>query len=259
MGTDPLHLAAVLGAGLAAGFINSVAGGGSLLTLPALLSLGLPAAAANGTNRVGVLLQSSVASAAFHKKGLLDTRYGLLLTAAAIPGAVAGALLAVEVDEILFRRLLGVVMLLVLAHILRGGRGRTRAGGAPNAAAAAPDTRPRHPALLVAGYVFVGLYAGFIQAGVGFIQLALLTSLGRLTIVKSNAFKVLNDLAMQSVALAVFALSGTVDWAWGSALAAGMMLGSWCGVHWQVRSGEIWVRRFLAACIVGFAAKLLFS
>lgn len=250
-GTDPLQLAAVLAAGLAAGFINSVAGGGSLLTLPALMSLGLPAATANGTNRIGILAQSTVASAAFHRKGLLDARYGLLLTAAALPGAAAGALFAVEVDETLFRRLLAVVMLLLLAHILREGRARARA--------AAPERAlsPRRPALLVAGYLFVGLYAGFLQAGVGFIQLALLTGLGRLPVVKSNAFKVFNDLAMQGVALAVFAAAGTVDWAWGLALAAGMMLGSWGGVHWQVRSGEVWARRFLAACILGFSAKLL--
>jgi uncharacterized membrane protein YfcA len=247
--TDILLTAAVFCAGLAAGFINVVAGGGSLLTLPLLIFLGLPAAAANATNRVGVLLQNVVASSTFRSQGLLETKLALRLMLAAVPGAVLGALVALEMDDRLFRRVLAVVMLLVLVSIVRrrraGARGDGEGGG------------PVRPLPLFACFFFVGFHSGFIQAGVGFVIIAALTSFGGLGLIRSNGVKVFSILMIQVVSLAIFASLGSVHWVWGLTLAAGTMVGGWAGVRWQVKQGEVWIHRILVVAIVVCAVKLL--
>jgi len=246
---DILLTAAVFCAGLAAGFINVVAGGGSLLTLPLLIFLGLPAAAANATNRVGVLLQNVVASSTFHRQGLLEARLGLRLMLAALPGAVLGALVAVEMDDRLFRRVLAGVMLLVLVSLIR----RRRAGSRDDRG----NGGPLRPLPLYVCFFFVGFHSGFIQAGVGFVIIAALTGFGGLGLIRANGVKVFAILMIQVVSLAIFASMGSVHWIWGLTLAAGTMIGGWAGVRWQVKQGEVWVHRILVVAIVVCAVKLL--
>jgi uncharacterized membrane protein YfcA len=252
--SDPnlAYIAAVFFSGLVAGFFNVVAGGGSLLTLPVLIFLGLPAATANATNRVGILLQNVVATATFRRRGLLDVRLGLRLMLAAAPGAVLGALMAVEMDDRLFRWVLAGIMLLVLVSLIRRRR-HPGPGGAPAAAA-----RPQHPLALYASFFFVGFHSGFIQAGVGFVIIAALNSFGGLGLVRSNGIKVMSILMIQAIALGIFAALGSVNWVWGLTLAAGTMLGGWAGVRWQVIKGELWVYRILVGAIIAFALMLLF-
>lgn len=243
--------AVVFFAGLVAGFINVVAGGGSLLTLPVLIFLGLPAAAANATNRVGILLQNVVASSTFHRQGLLEARLGLRLMLAAAPGAVLGALVAVDMDDRLFRWVLAGVMLLVLVSIIR----RRRASG-PGPASLDPAGERNQPALY-ASFFFIGFHSGFIQAGVGFVIIAALSSFSGMGLVRSNGIKVLTILMMQVISLGIFAAMGSVHWMWGLTLASGTMIGGWAGVRWQVKQGEVWVYRVLVVSIIVFALKLL--
>ncbi len=139
LNSDMTLTALVFFSGLAAGFINVVAGGGSLLTLPVLLFLGLPAATANATNRVGILLQNVVATSTFRRQGLLEAGLGLRLMLAAAPGAALGALVAVDVDDRLFRWVLGAVMLLVLVSIIRR---RRSPGPGPSPAGLAGSVAP---------------------------------------------------------------------------------------------------------------------
>ena len=105
---------AIIGAGFIAGFINTLAGSGSLVTLPLLIFLGLPANVANGTNRVGVLLQNVVAVDSFHRQKVMDWRRGLTLSLPAIVGSIIGAQIAVNLDETMMRRTIGALMVVML-------------------------------------------------------------------------------------------------------------------------------------------------
>jgi uncharacterized membrane protein YfcA len=107
-------------------------------------------------------------------------------------------------------------------------------------------------------FFLVGAYGGFIQAGVGFLILAVTTA-GGLNLIRGNALKVTLVLAFTPLALAVFTWSGKVDWAMGFALAAGNFLGALAGVRLQILKGHKWVRSVVTVTILLFAVRLLFS
>lgn len=239
-------------AGLAAGTVNVLAGGGSLLTVPVLIFLGLPATVANGTNRVAILAQNVGASWGFHRRGRLDTRW---LRPALVPtliGALAGAWLATRVSDEAFQRILAGVMIgAALWMVVRAPR------GADDLHAEPPTTAAGRWALTFA-WLVVGVYGGFIQAGLGFLILAVVSAAG-LDLVRGNALKVTLVLAYTPFALLVFALDGLVDWRFGAALAAGNLVGGQIGVHLTVLKGQAWVRRVVVAAVVVFAIRLLTS
>ena len=100
----------ILISGIAAGFINVMAGGGSLLTLPILIFLGLPAAKANGTNRIAIAIQCASGVAGFHRKGFSDFRFSASLVLPATAGALIGANIAVDMPDVMFKRVLAAIM-----------------------------------------------------------------------------------------------------------------------------------------------------
>jgi len=143
--------------GLIAGLINTVAGGGSLLTLPILIFLGLPSAVANGTNRVAILLQTAVAIREFTKKKLLDYKFSVLVAIPAIAGALWGASVAIRIDDELFNKILASVLILCvgLTVLKTKPQGKQQKQG------------PIRLVLSLLAFVLIGIYGGFIQAGVG--------------------------------------------------------------------------------------------
>jgi uncharacterized membrane protein YfcA len=239
------QLALLVGAGLVAGVLNTLAGGGSLLTLPLLLWIGLPAPVANGSNRISLILQNVSGTWNFHRSGRLHWPTALLLGACAVPMALLGAWVAVDIDDHWFRRIL-VAILVVSIVVVARGRGN---GG--------ELSEPVERLKLAAWFVVVGFYAGFIQAGLGFALLALLHGLGQLDLVRSNAIKVTMVLMCQLAALMVFALADSVDWSAGLALAAGSASGAAIAVRLQVRKGSQWVRRIILVLLGTFAAILI--
>ncbi len=252
-GLEPLRLGVLLLAGLAAGFINVNAGGGSLITLPALIFLGLPTTVANATNRVGLVLQNTVSSSAFARGGRLPVRLSLLLLLPALPGAWLGTRIAIGLDEVWFRRILAVILLFVLGIILRRPRGKEGpVGGTRRQPGGVP-----HPWWLAGSFFLLGIYAGVIQAGAGFLLIAAVNRLGGLDLVRTNAVKVFVVLFLQVLALVLFWREGLVWWQPGLVLGAGTMIGGYVGTHAQMEHGERWVRRFLVVCVIAFAVKLL--
>jgi uncharacterized membrane protein YfcA len=238
----------VVAAGFLAGFINTLAGSGSLVTLPLLIFAGLPANVANGTNRVAILLQNVVGVASFRSQKVLDTRRGLLLAAPAIVGAVAGAQIAVNLDETAMRRAIGVLMVVMLVVVwVRPKRWLEGKPGGPG------RVGWREAAIFFA----IGVYGGFIQAGVGIFLLAGLVLGAGYDLVRANAVKLLIVLCFTVFALAVFVLNGQVQWGVGLVLAAGNMLGAWVAARVAVRRGAGFVRWLLIAVIVVSAAMLL--
>lgn len=237
--------------GIVAGTLNVIAGGGSMLTLPVMIFLGLPPTVANGTNRVAIVVQSVGATASFERKRLISRSWVALAAPPAVLGAVLGTWGAVEVGNVDFQRILAGV--LVIAAVWSLWRPKSEPDGTD---AAVPRGARRWG--FAFAFFLVGIYGGFIQAGVGFLILAV-TSAGGLDLVHGNAVKVPMALAFTSVALVLFALSGKVDWTVGAALAAGNFLGGLFGVHLTVLKGHRWVRGVITVTTVLFAIRLLWT
>ncbi|HJU85860.1 MAG TPA: sulfite exporter TauE/SafE family protein [Gemmatimonadota bacterium] len=243
---------ALLAVGAVSGALNVLAGGGSFLSLPLLIFLGLPPGVANGTNRVAILVQNMGAVWRFRTHGLFDPAWIPLAAGPAIAGAVLGTWAAIEIGDEAFRRVLAGLMVVATLWILWDPLSRRR--GARNAA---PDGVPQggRRAAFAAAFFAVGLYGGFVQAGIGFLLAAVATWAG-LDLVRGNALKVLVVLLLTPISLAIFAWSGRVDWLAGLPLAAGHLLGALAGVRWTVLKGHVWIKRFLTVAVVAFAIKL---
>ena len=235
-------------AGVVAGALNVVAGGGSFLTLPIMLFFGLPAAMANGTNRVGVLTQNFGGLAGFHHHGMLDWDWSLKASIPALAGAALGVWAALAMPDFAFRRVLSIAMVVVTIWSLLN---RPRS---PDGSVVRP---PSHP-IVVLGVFVVGLYGGFIQAGVGFLSLAITTA-ARMDLVRGNAVKLLTGLLFTVLSLAVFASAGQVNWPLGIALAIGNLIGSQFGVRLAVFKGHDWLQKVVTATVILFAVMLWFQ
>lgn len=245
--------------GVFAGAINTIAGGGSLIALPALIVAGLPANVANATNRVGVLFQSSVATVQFARADKLDTRATLALLAPTGAGAIAGAFLAVDIDEQLFRRVIAAAMLLMLVAILlkpkRWLTGRDGANSIDGDGDGESGTRA-WAGWRYLGFLAVGFYGGFLQAGVGVFLLGALVLFAGMDLVRANAAKVLLVALFTLPALGIYLYYDLVEWAPGLALAAGSSIGAWLGAKLTVDWGPKFVRWVLVAVIVTSSTRL---
>ena len=234
--------------GVVAGFLNVLAGGGSLMTLPLLIFFGLPVATANGTNRIAILCQNIFAIAGFKRQGVFPIRIALICTPPALIGSYIGANMAITVDEMLFRRILAVVMIGVLIFMIIDPLKRLQRSEMP--------MTPIRLTVLIVSFFGIGVYGGFVQAGVGFIIITGLLVHG-LDLVRINAIKVLVIFAFTIVALGVFVVHGQVDYVLGLALATGNSLGGWFATHMAVKKGHEWIKRFVIVTVFILAMRLL--
>ena len=244
-------LALLFLAGAVAGTLNVIAGGGSFLSLPVLIFFGLPAGVANGTNRVGILLQNAAASWSFRRHGVLDKGALVWAAAPAVPGGVLGAWLALELSDAMFQRILAILMVILTLWSLVS-KAESPKDKPPEEAHSVPRERL---ALVACGFFLAGVYAGFVQAGVGFLILAL-TSAAGLDLVRGNAVKVLSLFCLTVLALAVFAWQGRVDWGMGLALGLGNLTGGLLGARLTVLKGHAWIRKVVIVMVIFFAVKL---
>lgn len=229
--------------GLAAGVINTLAGGGSALTVPLLVLAGVPGTQANGSNRVGVLAASAAAAAAFRRSGttsIAGTRAVLLPT---IVGSVIGSVTISRIADDTFETIFGLLMIpIVILTIFK-----------PKAKV---DVRPWPAWVTVLVFLGIGLYGGAFQAGLGLVLLAALTHAGY-DLVTANNIKVVINLSVTAIALPVFVLAGDVVWAPALVLASGFMAGGWFGAKLAVRGGERIVRIFMVGASLLLAGKLI--
>jgi hypothetical protein len=235
--------------GFAAGFVNTIAGSGSLLTVPMLILLGLPANVANGTNRVGVTFQNLVAIAAFRRQGAFDYAGVWRLLVPSVLGGIVGAQLAVDLDETLLRRLIGGLMIALLVVMLVH----------PERWLAASGARRRARLWLELPVFFaIGIYGGFVQIGVGIFLMAALVLCSGFDLLTANALKNALVLAFTAAALIVFVVHGQVQWTLGLLVAAFQGVGAWFAVRLSVRRGARFVRWAMIA-IVAASALALFA
>lgn len=232
-------------AGIVAGFINTLAGGGSTITLAALTFAGLPSPIANATNRIAIFFQTGVATLKFKKHDKLRIKPILHITIAAIVGAIIGSFFAVNISSETFDIILGIVFIFILIMmLLPKNNTKTR------------KKLPKWGELLI--FLGVGFYGGFVQAGVGFIFLATLNQVESFDLVKANAAKVFIVMVYTLFSLIVFISAGKVMWGYGLLLASGNIIGAYIGAASAIKKGEKLVKIVLAIAIV-FACLKLFG
>jgi uncharacterized protein len=240
----------LLATGVIAGFLNVMAGGGSLLTVPIMVFMGIPGPVANGTNRIGIIAQNITSVITFFKKGFSDFKLSLSLAAMALPGSIAGAYLGTRLDGVWFNRTLAIIMLGVMI-IMAVDKGKK--------AEQTSDTISR--GRLVTGHLLmiaVGFYGGFIQIGVGFIIMPVLHRVLGLDMVRVNMHKVFIVGIYTIAALIVFASQIEILWTLGACLAVGNSIGGWLGTHTSISKGEKTIKIVLNTVMVIFIIKLLF-
>lgn len=235
--------------GLTAGFINAVSGGGSMLTLPALIFIGLPPSLANGSNRVAVVVQNIAALATYHQLKITNHRLAFSLALPTIVGAFLGALVSIRLDDTQFRTILGIVLLLLIGPVLAEPQLNTRFANRQHAF--------RESWGLWAVFFVIGIYSGFLQVAAGLFFLLVLSLLGGMNLVLANSIKVTAMLCTTATALLVFVADNKVAWGPGLLLAAANAFGAWLGARWGVRKGEYWIRVVLISTVIGMALQLL--
>ncbi len=240
----------IVAVGIVAGIINTLAAGGSLLTLPVLMALGLPPNMANGTNRIAIFLQNVVGVGSFHKQKVMDFPSGFRVGIPAVIGAIAGAFIAVNLnDEVMKLAIAGVMILVFFLMLLN-----------PNRWINSHEEHPPIPYWMqVVVFFFVGIYGGFIQAGVGFFLLTSLVLGSGFELLKANALKLFVILLYTPLALVIFFVHGDVNIWMGLVLAVGNMTGAWIGTKIAVKQGAKFIRYFVLVAILIAATKLIWD
>jgi len=241
---DVVDAVVVVGAGLVAGVVNAMAGGGSLLTVGMLTVFAdLPGLIANGTNRVGVLVQNAASVAGYRKEGVSGLRRAVPVLIPAILGSLVGSVLVSSLTDEAFERTFGILMVPLLILSLKP----PKATGTEIAWS---------PALTAAVFFGIGLYGGAFQAGVGLIIVVALSRSG-LDLVNANAVKVVVIMALTAMAVPVFIARGKVDWGFALLLSIGFALGGWVGARAAVRGGERLIRPVLVVAVVALAGRMV--
>ena len=243
-----LEISLLIGAGILVGFINTLAGGGSVISLSALMFLGLPAGIANGTNRIGILLQTIVSVRNFHVSKSLDWKKGIYLAIPAVAGAILGSQLASDLNENLLEKIIGGLLIFIMViMILKPERWLIENTERINR---------KVSFLQILIFLAIGFYGGFIQAGVGFFLLSGLVLGAGYELVKANAIKNLIVLLYTPFALVVFIIHDEVHFLYGIILAIGNMVGAYFASKLAIQKGAGFIRWIIFAVIILTALKL---
>lgn len=247
-----LHYGILFFVGCLAGYTNVMAGGGSLLTVPAMVFMGIPDAVANGTNRIAILAQTFASMWVFFRKGITELRLSLSLALFTLPGALAGAWYGTQLRGVWFNRVLAAVMLAVLVLMYLKPAERAETATSP-----VVTTRGRYwlTHILMIG---VGFYGGLIQVGIGFIIMPILHRVMGLDLLRVNLHKVFLILPFTALSLAIFIAKVGVVWAAGLALALGNAAGGWLATHMMIKSGDKIIYMVFNIALLGMIIKLLF-
>ena len=233
-------------AGFISGAINTIAGGGSLLTLPILIFMGLPPSVANGTNRIQLIFGQFFAVYGYKSKGLFDYQLCIWLAFSAVLGSIIGAKIAVELPEELFKKILSIIMILVMINIFFKKNKKVEEN----------ITSKKKQKLSILLFFFIGLYGGFIHAGVGFLMILILCGINGFSIIKANSVKVFVAFFFTLFALFIFILESKINIIYGINLAIGSSLGGWLTSRWSFDKSETYMRYILCVIICFLAIRL---
>ena len=236
--------------GFIVGIINTMAGGGSLITLPLLIFLGLPPSVANGTNRIAIMMTAFSANMWFKSKVLSTYPFSAYLGVFALVGSIIGAHIAIDIEGEVFNKILSIIMILVVLIIIFK----------PRIVKSTLEVRTtgKHLIFSCIAFFFIGVYGGFVNAGIGFVIMLFLHFFNRLNLIEVNATKVVIVLVYTLGAFITFVFNDMVDWSYGICLAIGTLNGGWFTSRWSVKKGENFIRIFLTVIVVFMAFKLWF-
>ncbi len=232
--------------GIVVGIINTLAGGGSIITITMFTALGLPITVANGTNRIAVLFQNLTATATFLKKRMLNIRHGLLLSIPVIVGNIAGSLVATHIDETAFKICFGVILLVILVYIIFDNKFKIKEGHNI-------DIKPQH----YLWFLLIGFYGGYIYIGIGYLILAITLWSMRMDIVAANVIKGFVILIATPFSLAVFMINEQVAYMFGLLHGVGNIIGSFIASHYLVGWGKGFIKGFTAIVVIICFADLI--
>ncbi|MBM7633270.1 TSUP family transporter [Geomicrobium sediminis] len=236
--------------GFFAGVINTVSAGGSLLTLPMLIFLGLPSAEANGTNRVAIVVQSLSAVLAFKRKGKLETKVSSIVALPAIIGSIFGAMAAVSISDALFQLILAITMIVTIVFIVWDPSKREAPGVMLSS---------NRKVLGMIAFFAIGFYGGFIQVGAGFYIVLTAMLIMQLSFIHANSVKVMITGLYIFVSLLVFGINGEVNWWLGLVLALGNASGAWLGSNIIMSSQSKWIKWILFVTVIVMSIRLIYE
>lgn len=236
--------------GTLGGMVNTLAGGASIFILSILLFFGMPANIANGTNRLGIFVQNLAGTITFQRSGLLDIPSSLVYVLPAIAGAIVGAWVATDISQEKLELIMAVVMGITLYPILRKPKTPAVQG--------MPGQKKKNY-LTIPLFFAIGFYGGFIQAGIGLLIIVALSRVVNLSIIRSNAIKMLTILIYTFPVFIIFVYNDLVNWPVAIALAAGQIAGTWIASHYLVQhpKANIWVKWLLVIMIAMAILKII--
>ena len=233
--------------GVIAGFINTVAGGGSLLTLPILIFMGLPSNIANGTNRIAIFMQNIFSISGYKSRGVSDFKYSSWLSVSALIGSIIGAKIAININEDMFNKILSVVIIIVVLTIIYNKK--TFNINSENISI-------EKKIISVIIFFFIGIYGGFIHAGVGFLILSILSNYNGIQLSKANSIKVFVVFVYTFFALIVFIMENKINWILGINLGIGNSIGGWIASRWSYNKPDKIIKIFIIISSAIMAFKL---
>ena len=243
---DNLHLFFIFTAGIVVGFINVLAAGGSFLTLAILIAFGLPPTVANGTNRVGLLIQNSFASSKFYRLKLLDHKFVFFVAPFAIAGSFIGSYIATHISNELLKKIIAILMVAIsLITIYKPQR------------LVKSELSSLNKKLMALIFFFIGIYGGFIQAGVGFFIISA-SIWGGFSMIESNAIKVFVITLYTVLILPMFIFAHQINFLVGVILGLGSIIGARLAIHISIKKGDKFIRIALLLLLLVFAVKLMF-
>lgn len=240
----------LVAAGFFAGIVNTIAGGGSFLTIPALMFLcDLSPQVANGTNRIAILFSSAIASLTFRQHGKMDLKLARQLTIPTVCGVPIGASLATELPAEAFRPVFGLVFLVMAIVLIADPKRLVDKGKSIE--------RQYSPVLVFAIFFAIGIYVGFMQAGMGILLLVGMSFLRSGDLLSANAVKNLVGFIVTLTATAFFVFQGLVDWLPGLVAAAGNIAGGYVGAKLAIKKGNRLIFGVMLVVMLATGVKLM--
>ncbi len=225
--------------GVGAGMVNTLAGGGNIFTLSLLLFFGFPTSLANGTNRLGVLVQNFSGAFTFYRNGFLNPRQNLIYLIPSTIGAIFGAWIASYLDKTTMEISVGILMVFMLITHFRKSK--------PQKVILSKQRRKIKQILIIPTFLIIGFYGGFLQAGVALFIINALTTWGNMSLIRANASKMLIIMVYTLPALAIFLWKGQVDWIAGTWLALGQIIGTQIAAKFALEqhNSSAWIKKLL--------------
>lgn len=233
--------------GVLVGIINTLAGGGSVVTITMFTALGLPIGVANGTNRIPVFLQNLTSTLTFLRKRMIDVKTGLLLSIPTVVGNIAGSMVASRIDAAVFKICMAVVLVVILLYMVFDRHTRTFHAGRKL------DIKPRH----YVWFLLIGFYSGYIYIGLGYLILAVTIWSMKLDIITANVIKNFVIFVSTPFALAVFIYNGQVAFVCGLLHGLGNVVGAFLASHYAVGWGVRFVKIFTIVIVLFCFADLV--